>query len=160
MKDAPIHTFPDRGAGEWVAYEDYAALKAELDDADSLIKSAFADASSNNIRLAETSHRAKKAEAERDALKSEVERLKAAQAWQPIETAPKDGTKIILFGRCEWNDYGNPSDEPEIAIGYWGAEYVFGTAKEDYEWLTTSSNPYVDKCHATHWMPLPTPPTT
>jgi len=117
MTDTPIHTFPDRGAGEWVAYEDYAALKARAEIAG------------------------------------------AAQAWQPIETAPKDGTKIILFWRCEWHDYGNPSDAPKITVGYWGAEYVFITAKEDYEWLTTSSNPYVDRCHATHWMPLPTPPT-
>jgi hypothetical protein len=29
MTDTPTHIFPDRGAGEWVALEDYAALQAE-----------------------------------------------------------------------------------------------------------------------------------
>jgi hypothetical protein len=53
--------------------------------------------------------------------------------WQPIETAPKDGTSVLLFDR----DYG-------IAT----AAYFNG-------WQDSYSN-FED---ATHWMPLPEPPS-
>jgi hypothetical protein len=63
--------------------------------------------------------------------------------WQPIETAPKDGTTILVCGHaCE---------------GYYVADvkWVFG------EWCLfdpcddTHSYPSYDH---THWMPLPAPP--
>lgn len=66
--------------------------------------------------------------------------------WQPIETAPKDGTEILLF---ELQCY----DEPYIATGIWhrwdGGERwlpaVYGGARTDY-------------FDPTHWMPLPDAP--
>ena len=33
--------------------------------------------------------------------------------WQSMETAPKDGTEILLFGRLE-------NGEPWFEVGFWG----------------------------------------
>jgi hypothetical protein len=58
--------------------------------------------------------------------------------WQPIETAPRDGTKLLLFrqtkngGRCD--------------TGYWHQP-----ANPDYKGFWTASR-------VSHWMPLPEPP--
>jgi len=62
--------------------------------------------------------------------------------WQPIETAPKDGMRVML---CS-------------AIGK-----IPGWAnKRDYyhlaQWNGQHWTPYVPN-HWTHWMPLPPPPT-
>ena len=63
--------------------------------------------------------------------------------WQPIETAPKDETEILLFcsagplsdmGLCYWRD------DEQMTGWTWGAGNRF-------------NNP-------THWMPLPAPPDT
>lgn len=61
--------------------------------------------------------------------------------WQPIETAPKDGTVVLVWGthnRCP----GNPRHPypARWSNGWWLAE---GNAGIDY---------------GTHWMPLPEPP--
>lgn len=69
--------------------------------------------------------------------------------WQPIETAPKDGTEIIIFGA----DTGmGPNDEPHTSRGVvtmafwfkpWGGWETFNGA-----WVLG----------ATYWLPLPPPP--
>lgn len=94
--------------------------------------------------------------------------------WQPIETAPKDGTMIIL---------GSAGSEPEI--GWWriwpGIAYNEGCRDETphsyYTWTTvepTSADEATDvdviESHVrlvayaedlfTHWMPLPSPPVS
>lgn len=56
-------------------------------------------------------------------------------AWQPIETAPKDGTLVLLF------------EDGVQYIAHW-AETAGGQFFNDAEY---QHNP-------THWMPLPTPP--
>lgn len=63
--------------------------------------------------------------------------------WQPIETAPKDGTPILGFAdgeitTVEWFQIG--------AIAGYFTLCVCGPWAVDGEW-----NP-------THWMPLPNPP--
>ena len=67
--------------------------------------------------------------------------------WQPIETAPKDGTKIIL--RC---------DDVVVAPCYWQPAGVISEsafwlweAPEHRLWMETVEGP-------THWMPLPQVP--
>lgn len=66
--------------------------------------------------------------------------------WQPIETAPKDGTNILTFAR---DQYG---------ITYFG---VAQWAEKNPDFPNTVSGwfwPYAIK--PTHWMPLPAPPVT
>lgn len=82
--------------------------------------------------------------------------------WQPIETAPKDGTRIVL-GRRDWDvfpaAYWGDIDGDEGAFGAWlfvndfctGLPGETGTElgwSEDIEagWMPT------------HWMPLPEAP--
>lgn len=66
-----------------------------------------------------------------------------AIGWQPIETAPKDGTPILGFAGDEYTVvFWNPHYSE---LGYWDLA-VCGAHAIDGEW-----NP-------THWMPLPKPP--
>lgn len=80
--------------------------------------------------------------------------------WQPIESAPKDGTRILAY---------DPEglDSPVYAVVRWYTYEgeVFEEAgdglyrKVIYEtswWDGASYTPF----HATHWMPLPSPPLT
>lgn len=64
-----------------------------------------------------------------------------AEGWRPIETAPKDKSNIVLLRQpCG-----------SIANGFWLAEAYAGNGA----WIW----PYVHKT-PTHWMPLPSPPTS
>ena len=66
-------------------------------------------------------------------------------AWQPIETAPKDGTNVLLVNRK-----GN------MATGLWQGRGVMAGW-----WLRGGNGPNVffnDHHGPTHWMPLPAPP--
>ena len=56
------------------------------------------------------------------------------RSWQPIETAPKDGTLVLL---CKANDPGWP-----MRCRRWQEDHWRGQ----------------DADEATHWMPLPDPP--
>jgi hypothetical protein len=68
--------------------------------------------------------------------------------WQPIETAPKDGTRILLW------------DTDEVVIAKWD-DISMGGAEG---WQITVVNMlsglkhYEAAFNPTHWMPLPEPP--
>lgn len=68
---------------------------------------------------------------------------RASTTWQPISTAPKDGTPILLF---------TDSLDAPFEIGSWieadptDADGLVGT------WCDSGATP-------THWMPLPKPPS-
>jgi hypothetical protein len=77
--------------------------------------------------------------------------------WQPIETAPKDGTEILLY--------------PQYVIGWWefgDNEWMVmaiplkedGTIEHDWKefrrWYCVYA--YRGGGQPTHWMPLPEPP--
>lgn len=76
-------------------------------------------------------------------LKAENARLREAlelfegREWQPIETAPRDGTDVLLLCGKSWCAVGRYAP-----IGCWIAE--------------PSHEPY--SLYPTHWMPLPEPP--
>ncbi len=83
-------------------------------------------------------------------------------AWQPIETAPKDGMLII---GCELNTYGKWRRYIThfTATVPWSEQWLFDHDEEtEYcpaGWFTdTSDDEIVTSCHPTHWMPLPKPP--
>jgi len=67
-------------------------------------------------------------------LRDECEALRRAQAWNPIDTAPRDGSRILLW---------LPNHAPgRVVVGAWSFDYL-----EPEFW------------HPTHWMPLPKGPT-
>lgn len=67
-----------------------------------------------------------------DRVEAAIRALLAERTWQPIQTAPKDGTEILLYaggsGIGQWDDM----------LGWWSEGNFM-------------NNP-------THWMPLPTDP--
>ena len=66
------------------------------------------------------------------------------KGWLPIETAPKDGTRVKLLTQ------GGKED-----IGYWSNYPRYNPDDLPGEWSTEFGN-----CDTpiTHWMPLPEPP--
>lgn len=81
----------------------------------------------------------------------------AHNPWQPIESAPRDGTQVLVW-----------SDELYIKpyIAWWGVDQnAPEDGNEQEEWLTGdgdswSTGYYYTPCNPTHWMPLPAPPQT
>lgn len=67
-----------------------------------------------------------------------LERAKALE-WQPIATAPKDGTPMLL---CYWE---GSADVLPVTSGFW--------SRLGEEWFSEISG---RRCKPTHWMPLPT----
>jgi len=82
---------------------------------------------------------------ERDALIASARIKEANSGWRPIETAPKDETPIDLW-RSEWDERAVNMRRVELF-----ADNVF------YEAIESGPSCVRD---ATHWMPLPAPPTT
>jgi len=69
--------------------------------------------------------------------------------WQPIETAPKDKTKILV---------GRFASTPPEKNGFMCVDWWRDSERDDVSYTGFSSfNPH--HWPATHWMPLPTPPT-
>lgn len=67
----------------------------------------------------------------------------AAPGWQPIATAPKDGTPIIAYQ--PGGKYCNGHEYPAcVGLSHW-----YGDGWE---------GPYNPRDFPTHWMPLPAPP--
>lgn len=75
------------------------------------------------------------------------------QGWHPIETAPKDGTRILCMD----------ADTGEIRVAVrkqFSDEHYEKYGRHWYEWF--SSDEYCPghtwSLYPTHWMPLPEPP--
>jgi hypothetical protein len=71
--------------------------------------------------------------------------------WQPIETAPKDGARILATIRWKYSD-GTTGEAQDVI--YWHAGGLF--------WAFPTPMNYV-QCFdegvcPTHWQPLPDPP--
>jgi hypothetical protein len=62
-----------------------------------------------------------------------------AQGWRAIETAPLDGSDVLLFSTIEGQD-----------VGRWEVTYAAG-----HEWMDAQGYSIYG---VTHWMPLPPPP--
>jgi hypothetical protein len=65
--------------------------------------------------------------------------------WQPIETAPKDGTRILFLA------YGDT-----VYLGQWSDHW--GSFEPEYSEVPMFNEPDDDR-DVTHWMPLPLPPS-
>lgn len=69
----------------------------------------------------------------------EIKRLRKLTQWQPIETAPKDGERILVV----WLG--------DVDIAFWNIEQE--------NWEQWPNGDFVcDTDEITHWMPLPKPP--
>lgn len=66
------------------------------------------------------------------------------QEWQPIETAPKDGTWILVW----MPDRG-------VMVVSWGEHY---RNDNEYGWMDYLDS-FFELDEATHWMPSPEPPS-
>ncbi len=68
--------------------------------------------------------------------------------WQPIETAPKDGTRILAYGKIAL--------ETECGVGTvaWNALRALWWADPNE---ATEYEPW--PCELTHWMLIPAPPS-
>jgi hypothetical protein len=70
--------------------------------------------------------------------------------WQPIETAPRDGSKVILWDSHEGVCCARYEDYAAGWRAFWGTEnYIRDGSTYDFALIAS---------HPTHWMPLPEPP--
>ena len=74
--------------------------------------------------------------------------------WQPIETAPKDGTSILLFQPDDANIWC-PCREKQMTtytfVGWFDRNHCAGP-----NWVCSEYDAFEKS--PTHWMPLPEPP--
>lgn len=88
---------------------------------------------------------------------TELERSKMAEAgrqsiactngWRPIETAPKDGTQILVYGIYR-DELFNKDTKPSVHVVLYQYDL----------WEITGGCIYQSWVDATHWQPLPKPP--
>lgn len=82
----------------------------------------------------------------REQARAAMAQIEVASPWQPIETAPRDGTPILVF-------YGERIGMDRYYVRYW----------DRGDWATDKEG-WVDHWRQirpeqpTHWMPLPMPP--
>jgi hypothetical protein len=73
--------------------------------------------------------------------------------WQPIDSAPKDSTRILIYV------VSPATGEGRVYLAWWAIPYE--SAPDERGWWETglygASHPVVPQ-FATHWMPLPSPP--
>jgi hypothetical protein len=67
--------------------------------------------------------------------------------WQPMETAPRDGSRILAYGKLGF--------ETDNGIG----TVCWCTVYSEWQCDPNEASEYsTEACELTHWMPLPKPP--
>jgi hypothetical protein len=70
-------------------------------------------------------------------------------SWQPIETAPKDGTRVLGFSAGEW-----PDEQISTTRCTKAGEWIHECCVESTIWGDYDHG----RWEPTHWHPLPEPP--
>jgi len=70
-------------------------------------------------------------------VEDELKALQPEQKWQTIDTAPRDGTPVILLYR----------DGNKVSVGWWSGNEQIG-------W----GNNFANNMNVSHFIPLPEPP--
>jgi len=76
--------------------------------------------------------------------------------WQPIGTAPKDGTKIVLLGALRNDDGPNHPHRLRACVSAWISDHSKSPAWIE-GWYFTAPG-FSGAFDPTHWQPLPPPP--
>jgi Protein of unknown function (DUF551) len=75
-----------------------------------------------------------------------------AMDWQPIDTAPRDRTKVLVCATTVLNLEIRRRKAPIMAVDFWHSR-----ERDGFDgWAHFNPDFYP----ATHWMPLPKPPAT
>ena len=96
------------------------------------------------------------------AVKAMRQQRDEATSWRPIETAPMDGTVVMLYGdgRVTCGSWIAERDimvgEHHHTTGEWLGAYPSGETTPAY-WQSHDGG-FTESHPATHWMPLPQPP--
>lgn len=73
--------------------------------------------------------------------------------WQTMETAPKDGTRILVHSNEFYHD-------SEMAVVYWKELKTYHGIYGNWEVTCFGGHDAESEVEPTHWMPLPEPPDT
>lgn len=121
----------------------FASLEQRADDLFwSLMQAPYADTTIGNIVCAETTPQRLES-AWVPLLTAALANQQGVGGWQPIETAPKDGTRVLLA----WDG---------VRVGYYLDNSRTGRAWAG--WKVPSMEPWPSS-QPTHWRPMPEPPT-
>lgn len=77
--------------------------------------------------------------------------------WRPIETAPKDGTHVLVcFDEPKYGPYWTFQQRPPTVAHWFGPADLPGLRSGGW-YLSVHQND-AERIYPTHWMPLPEPP--
>lgn len=80
----------------------------------------------------------------------------AQQKWQPIETAPKDGSMFLVWVNA--TKFGEDDEGRQFEQDCSQVDFAEWRTEGDIGWVNYFAHPFADQEYVTHWMPLPAAP--
>lgn len=90
------------------------------------------------------------------AVEQSVRAKMGVAGWQPIETAPKDGSIFLCWVTAE--RYGETDEGQQYAQDVSQADFGWWRPGGDAGYFDCGCGQIGDREHISHWMPLPPPP--
>ena len=82
-----------------------------------------------------------------------------SESWQPIETAPKDGTEVIGIHYIDFGDGISPMVDGPFTVRFSGKNWTSSwDGCEVVDFMDWGGTDYMSILEPTHWMSLPKPP--